>query len=135
MIDSILLSLLLAMPAVKTDLQCLASVIHHEARGEPIDGQVAVGDVVLNRVKSKHYPDSVCKVAFQKDQFSGLKYINYTKKDYFVATMVYTKMMESKFPGATHYHTTKVDPKWNKWSKLVYVGTIKNHTFYRYKDG
>lgn len=49
---------------------CLSSVIYWEARGEPLQGQIAVAQVVLNRVKSKQYPNTVCKVVKQKKQFS-----------------------------------------------------------------
>lgn len=49
---------------------CLANAVYFEARGEPIDGQLAVAQVVLNRVASKHYPDSICDVVVEPWQFS-----------------------------------------------------------------
>ena len=52
---------------------CLALVVYTEARGEPLDGQLLVAEVVLNRVQMEQYPDDVCTVAFQQYQFSGLK--------------------------------------------------------------
>lgn len=47
------------------EAECMAQNIYFEARGEPIKGQVAVGNVVLNRVKSKKYPNTVCGVIKQ----------------------------------------------------------------------
>ena len=55
------------------DKEMLARAIYAEARGEPYKGQVAVGAVVLNRVKSSNFPDSVERVIYQKGQFSSVK--------------------------------------------------------------
>ncbi|MFI5359773.1 MAG: cell wall hydrolase [Halanaerobiales bacterium] len=54
------------------DLELLARLIHGEARGEPYEGQVAVGAVVLNRVKSPGFPNTIREVIFQKNQFSAV---------------------------------------------------------------
>ena len=51
----------------------LANVIYHEARGESRRGQIAVGYVVLNRVKSSRYPNTISGVVWQPKQFSRLK--------------------------------------------------------------
>ena len=48
----------------------LARLINGEARGEPYEGQVAVGAVVLNRVKSSEFPNTISGVIYQKNQFS-----------------------------------------------------------------
>lgn len=52
------------------EARCLALNIYFEARGEAAEGQLAVAMVTMNRVKSRHYPDSVCGVVWQKKQFS-----------------------------------------------------------------
>jgi len=52
------------------ELRCLAMNIYHEARGEPVEGQLAVAMVTMNRVKAKKYPDTVCNVVWQRRQFS-----------------------------------------------------------------
>ncbi|NOX93466.1 MAG: cell wall hydrolase [Gammaproteobacteria bacterium] len=52
------------------ELRCLALNIYFEARGEKAEGQLAVGMVTMNRMKSRHYPGSVCGVVWQKRQFS-----------------------------------------------------------------
>lgn len=61
-------------PATKdlseNDMYCMVQNIYHESRGEDTLGQAAVAHVTLNRVKSPAYPDSVCGVVWQKDQFS-----------------------------------------------------------------
>jgi N-acetylmuramoyl-L-alanine amidase len=51
-------------------LLCLSAVVHYEARGEPLEGKVAVASVVMNRVESGKFPDTVCKVVSQPRQFS-----------------------------------------------------------------
>ncbi|NIO43392.1 MAG: hypothetical protein GTO41_26515, partial [Burkholderiales bacterium] len=48
------------------ELNCLALNVYHEARGEPMAGQYAVAEVTMNRVASRRYPNTVCKVVFQK---------------------------------------------------------------------
>lgn len=55
------------------EVHCLQRIILHEARGESKQGMIAVGSVVLNRVKSKEYPDGICAVALQPKQFSGFR--------------------------------------------------------------
>lgn len=52
------------------NMVCLALAIYHEARGETLKGQKAVASVVMNRVRSHRYPNSVCSVIFQRKQFS-----------------------------------------------------------------
>ena len=54
------------------DLYLLASVIYGEGRGEPYEGQVAIGAVVLNRVESEVFPNSVYEVVFQNGAFSAV---------------------------------------------------------------
>lgn len=55
------------------ELTCLASAVYFEARGEPLDGQLAVAEVVLNRARSGIYPNSVCDVITQRAQFSFVR--------------------------------------------------------------
>src|ERR671916_33370 len=63
----------MATETADAEQDCLASAIYFEARGEPIKGQLAVAEVVLNRVASKKYPDSICAVVKQPWQFSFVK--------------------------------------------------------------
>ena len=55
------------------DVMVLAKMIHGEARGEPYIGKVAVGAVILNRVKDKKFPDSVYSVCFQPGAFDAVR--------------------------------------------------------------
>ena len=48
------------------DLMCLARNVYHESRGEPMAGQYAVAEVTMNRVASRHFPDTVCDVVYEK---------------------------------------------------------------------
>ena len=54
-------------------VELLARLINGEARGEPYQGQVAVGAVILNRVKSANFPNTIAGVIYQKGQFSCIK--------------------------------------------------------------
>jgi spore germination cell wall hydrolase CwlJ-like protein len=51
-------------------INCLAQNIYHEARGEPIRGQLAVAYVTLNRLEDRRFPNTICSVVFQRSQFS-----------------------------------------------------------------
>lgn len=124
--------------------QCLATAIYFEARGEPQKGQAAVAQVILNRVKSPHYPDSVCAVVYQNDhlphrcQFSFAcdgKPEQVTEKHAWVQARVIADEVTAgrravKAVGsATHYHADYVDPYWApSLQRLAQVGA---HIFYR----
>lgn len=56
-----------------TDLNLLARIIHGEARGEPYTGKVAVGAVVLNRVRSSNFPNTIAGVIYQAGAFDAVK--------------------------------------------------------------
>ena len=56
--------------ATAKDVKCLATAIFHEANAESVKGQIAVANVIMNRVESKDFPNSVCGVISQKSQFS-----------------------------------------------------------------
>lgn len=136
-----------------SELQCMALTIYHEARGSNLADQYAVADVVLNRVEDTRYPNTVCKVARQgykkgrKDcQFS---YYCDGKSDKPKETEAWTRaqsvawniIKEDKFrgitEGATHYHASYVNPRWNKsdreknWS-ITHIGRIGDHIYYRW---
>ena len=122
---------------------CLAIAIYWEARGEPIVGQFAVGQVILNRVKSKEWPNNICEVVTQRKQFSfyndGKGDIPKDQKAWnrakVVAQRLLTKSeMHQPLPdvtkGSNHYHSKKVDPFWSKNKKEKVV--INNHIFYKF---
>lgn len=59
------------------EVNCLAEAIYHESRGEPHEGQAAVVQVIFNRSKVEEFPDSWCKVVYQRGQF---EWVRKTKK-------------------------------------------------------
>lgn len=63
------------------DVDLLARLIWHESEGEPRVGKIAVGEVVLNRINSRYYPDTVHDVIYQKGQFSYVQYVKYEHPD------------------------------------------------------
>lgn len=113
------------LPA-KKELECLATNVYREARGEPFAGQVAVAKVTLNRVKDERYPKTICKVVYQRYQFSWTaKYHNVVYDMNSLTAAITAITSKSKFK-ATHYHATYVNPRWN----LKRIAKIGNHIFY-----
>jgi spore germination cell wall hydrolase CwlJ-like protein len=112
---------------------CLALVVYTEARGEPYEGQVMVAEVVLNRSSLTAYPDSVCDVAYQSKQFSGMTddIAILEPEAWDVAVDVAFTVMEKYDKGseATHFHATSVTPYWSK--KLTKVDSLGGHIFYK----
>ena len=138
-------SKLLSLPVPKSDKQmsCLAEALYFEARGEPIKGQLAVGEVILNRVEDRRYPSSICKVV---NQGTGRRFacqFTYTcdgkletvheRKPYEMALKIAKILMTTHdrklTRGSTHYHSNYVDPKWSK--KFERVAKFGRHIFYR----
>jgi hypothetical protein len=62
-----------ASDVANRELECLAGAIYFESKGEPLPGQVAVGQVIVNRAKSGRFPTSYCGVVFQRSQFSFVR--------------------------------------------------------------
>jgi len=115
----------------KTDLECLATAVYHEARGEPTDGKIAVAQVVVNRTKLNFYPKSVCGVVFQRNQFTGLHAVKYNKDAMRIAKQV-LRGASDIMAEATHFHTVNVMPKWASSPTMVYLGQIGDHLFYKH---
>lgn len=131
--------------SVKQDIECLALNIYHESRDQDDVGQVAVGFVTLNRVKSRRYPNTICGVVKQGYK-PGRRDCHFSwycdgksdipteprawKKAQAIAAMVLHNHDYISDPtnGATHYHTLQVEPWWA--NKLSYNGTIGDHIFY-----
>lgn len=121
------------------ELKCLADNIYFEARGESVDGQIAVAQVVLNRVNDSYFPNSVCAVVYQRSQFSWTLRKNHRVNDrdsYEFAELVAELSLDGRFDditnGATFYHTDKVNPRWNRQMDVSVV--IGDHIFYTW-DG
>lgn len=123
---------------------CLAQAIYYEARSEPRVGQLAVADVVLNRVASPLYPSSICEVVFQgSERRTGCQFsftcdgsmdarLNLRKwkaaQDMAGAVLAGVRVPVSR--NATHYHANYVSPPWAQ--RLTPTATIGTHKFYRF---
>jgi spore germination cell wall hydrolase CwlJ-like protein len=132
-------------------LVCLALNIYHEARNQPTIGQIAVAQVVANRVNDSRYPNNVCDVVYQglhyegghpiihKCQFSwycdGKTDEPKDKEAYEYAMSIAKKVVAGNsfryLDGATHYHTTEVAPAWASGKKFIV--RINDHLFYRWE--
>jgi len=141
---------------IENIVECLATNIYFEARGESLDGKKAVAFVTLNRVESKDFPDDICSVVYQakhstwwkeardrnvplrnKCQFSWYcdgksdRVINLDEYDslYRLASEVIVGKHEDNTNGAIYYHADYVSPTW----RLAFTKTtqIDDHIFYR----
>lgn len=115
------------------ELACLARVILYEAGGESRAGQVAVAQVVMNRVRSPRFPDTVCSVIYQPGQFSSIRsYRTPGGARWQRATALAREVMTgSAGPAASalYFHATRVQPAFAR--ARVRVAQIGNHVFYR----
>ena len=134
----------------RPQLYCLAQNIYHEARGDSLAGRYAVADVVLNRVKDRRYPGTICEVVYQgKQDSNGRMILNRCQFSWYcdgksddtpnadkwieAQAIAYQIVKMGTFrgitEGATHYHATYVDPSWNK--RMDQIGRIGLHLFFR----
>jgi hypothetical protein len=125
------------------ELGCLAQAIYYEARGETVRGQVAVGEVVMNRVRSKHYPNTICGVVYQGWRRATGCQFTFTcdgsldnrptgrawQRAEHIAAQVMMGHTRSVVGASTHYHTTAVSPRWRPM--LVETVRLGEHIFYR----
>jgi spore germination cell wall hydrolase CwlJ-like protein len=124
--------------------KCLANAVYFEARGEPVRGQIAVAQVVMNRVFSPFYPNDVCGVVYQNAnrhnacQFTfacdGIPDIVTEPDAYERAKRIASDMLDGKLwmpevAKSTHYHAFWVHPDWVNEMKKVYKLGV--HAFYR----
>ena len=138
---------------LETALMCMAVNIYHEAGNQSMIGQMAVGQVVLNRVEDSRFPDTVCEVVKQavthkktnkpvrwKCQFTwycdGKKDVppegDTWRNAQMVAYEMYYLYKDANITdGATHYHAFYVKPDWAK--KFILKGRIGSHIFYKQK--
>lgn len=125
------------LPARSQEWECLATALYFEARGEPIEGQVAVAEVILNRVDRPNYPRSICGVVNQGGQFSytfdGQPDTIHEKAAFQRAGKIAAAMLAGAprglTQGATHFHTRAVRPGWAQ--RFPRTAAIGEHLFYR----
>ena len=133
-----------------SETKCLATAIYFEARGEPERGQIAVAQVVLNRLKNPAYPNTICAVVYQNKnrrhacQFSfacdGIPDRITNRSAWTASQALATKILNddrtmflSDVGAATHYHANYVRPRWARAMKKV--DKIGRHIFYKTRDG
>lgn len=116
--------------------RCLASAIYFESKGEPVDGQLAVAEVIINRAKSGRFPADVCEVVRQRGQFSFVRggvipAVEPARAAYrtalAVARVAMVKAWESSAPRALYFHARRIAAS----ARMVLVAAIGNHLFYR----
>ncbi|MDQ7260402.1 cell wall hydrolase [Paracoccus sp. PS-1] len=117
-----------------TDLQCLAEALYFEARGEGVQGQKAVAEVILNRVDHPRFPKTVCGVVNQRGQFTYNKNARIREKGTYarvqkVAMAALAGAPRTLTNGATYFHARGVSPSWAK--RFERTTRIGSHTFYR----
>lgn len=127
-------------------VDCLADAVYYEAGFEPLDGQRAVAQVIINRVRDSNFPNSICGVVFQGFQRkTGCQFsfvcdgsmkrrpprAEQEASARAVATQALSGYVEKEVGTATHYHTDYVSPYWAPTlKKVTKVGT---HIFYSWK--
>ena len=127
----------------KQELNCLIEAVYFEARSEPLSGQIAVAEVIINRVESGRFPDSICGVVSQGEQRRNACQFSFrcdgkpehmtepaalgTAKN--VSRRVLSDTYEPITDGALFYHADYVKPYWAKLMERT--STIGRHIFYR----
>lgn len=127
--------------------RCLAEAVYYEARSESTSGQLAVAEVIMNRVRDHRYPNTACEVVYQgATRTTGCQF-TFTcdgaldraprgwrwDKAQSIAAHVMLDLEEPRTGGATHYHATYVNPVWN--AGLIKTSRIGTHIFYRFPRG
>ncbi|MGB3723241.1 MAG: cell wall hydrolase [Pacificimonas sp.] len=125
-------------PELDAEMECLASAVYNEARGEPLEGQLAVAQVVLNRAQDRRWPSSICDVVYQRYQFSftfdGKPDVPASRNSSWkraeaVAVVAATDNWQDVTDEAVFFHATYVNPRWKKAFKRT--TDIGRHIFYR----
>ncbi len=142
-LDDSLASVDLFGRAFTQEEMCIAQAVYFEARSEPLVGQVAIAEVILNRIVDARYPGTACNVVFQnqhlrnKCQFSFAcdgqsdrpKNAAAWEKSLKVVALVMKGERSGVAKRATHYHASYVSPRWS--AHLSKLGQVGSHIFYR----
>ena len=148
LLQSVVAAQISTAPLPPDDLKsvtCLAQNLWFEARGSSVTDQLAVANVVLNRVADPRYPNDICEVIWQPYQFS---WTNDGRSDQvrvanpmdrqawkqIVALSIAVVKGEADDPtqGATHFHASYVQPAWAR--SLQRIVRIDDHVYYRYRN-
>ncbi|MBE9516812.1 MAG: cell wall hydrolase [Proteobacteria bacterium] len=132
--------------ALQRDIGCLALNVYHEARGESARGQHAVAQVTMNRVASRHYPNTICEVVYQQNWDRIRKRMvgafSWTELDHrsrpkgrawhlaqVIAHDTYYQRTDDLVKGSLFYHAKYIKPRWARNKKPVAL--IGKHIFYQ----
>jgi hypothetical protein len=131
-----------ATPRRSRDLDCLAEAVYFEARGESRDGQAAVAQVVLNRVRHPAFPNTVCGVVYQGAKGRGCQFSFACdgrperaeegaawRRARRVAARALAGVVVPQIGSATHFHAARVQPNWGPG--LRRVAQVGVHVFYK----
>jgi N-acetylmuramoyl-L-alanine amidase len=121
--------------AMDSELECLAGAVYFESKGEPLSGQLAVANVIINRTTSGRFPSSICSVVKQPGQFSFVRGGRIpavgSNAQYRTATAIAKIALADGWadpaPKALYFHARRVSPNWGK----ARVAMIGNHIFFR----
>jgi hypothetical protein len=129
--------------SAQRDVDCLADAVYYEARGETLDGQAAIAQVVLNRVRHPAFPKSVCGVVFQGAAADNCQFsfacngamrrprdgAAWARSEQIAARALAGSVMP-QVGEATHFHVAGVSPGWGP--NLARVAQVGLHVFYRF---
>jgi spore germination cell wall hydrolase CwlJ-like protein len=122
----------------KAEVTCMAQALYYEARGEGQNGQEAVAEVILQRVRSGSHPDTICGVVHEPRQFSfltdgstsrALDADAWQSAKQLAARIVRGEVVTSLTRRAQFYHQVDIQPAWA--NEMIQTAKIGNHVFYR----
>lgn len=129
---------------LEDELNCLATAVYFEARGEPYFGQVAVAQVILNRVADPDYPKTICDVVYENSHVHNACQFSFTCDGIadrireprawrwakrIARSVLFRQNRVIDFTMATNYHASYVSPRWAGQMKMI--RRIGLHIFYR----
>jgi len=126
--------------------RCLSTAIYFEARGEPLQGQIAVGQVIMNRVRSPQFPETICGVVYQGQMAPGCQFsfacdgkTDTPKNDsHWALAQKLARQITSgevwlpEIGYSTFYHADYVSPYWK--STMNKIDSIGRHIFYKKRN-
>jgi len=125
----------LNIASLDSELECMAKVVHHEAANQSLRGQLAVAQLILNRVKSPLFPKTICAVVNQPGQFFSTRaYAAPVRSPRWHTSVAIARIAREAnlpeiAPGALFYHASYVTPSWSR--RRVKVARIGENVFYR----
>ena len=130
-----------------SEKDCLTEAIYFEARSESFVGQLAVANVILERVRHPKFPDTICKVVHDGRYYQGVPVRNKCAFSYWcdgkpeimkdkeavktansIAILALDGVLVEEVQGATYYHATYTHPKWAYEFQMI--ARIGKHLFY-----